>query len=114
MKFVAKAKFLRFSPYKLRPLADVIRGKNVRFALNWLSTCAVQKAEPIYKVLASAAANAKQLGNFEADQLTISEIRVDQGPINRYFKPSAMGRSNIQRKRSCHMNIIVEPVKKEA
>jgi large subunit ribosomal protein L22 len=115
MQYVAKSKYVRFSPYKLRTLADVIRGKNVRFALDWLSTCALKKAMPIEKALKSAAANAKQLGNFEADQLTVREIRVDQGPIFRYFKPGAMGRASIQRKRLSHMKIIVESIaKKEA
>ena len=37
MQFVAKARYVRISPYKLRPLADVVRGKNVAYALNWLS-----------------------------------------------------------------------------
>ena len=114
--YIAKAKFIRYSPYKLRPLADVIRGKNVQFALNWLSTCALQKAVPIHKILQSAAANAQQLGKFEAEQLVVKEIRIDQGPIFRYFKPGAMGRANPQRKRLSHLSVIVEPIakKKEA
>src|SRR5579885_2421598 len=105
MRFVAKAKYIRLSPYKLRPIADVIRGKNVQFALNWLATCALKKAEPIQKIVQSAAANAKQQGKVEADQLIIKEIKIDQGPIFRYFKPGAMGRANIQRKRLSHMNV---------
>lgn len=116
MQFVAKAKYIRISPYKLRPLVDVIRGKNVKFALDWLATCALKKSEPVVKVLKSAAANAKQLNNMEAEQLTVKEFRVDQGPIFRYFKPGAMGRANIQRKRLSHMSVILEPIaqKKEA
>ncbi|MCX5922256.1 MAG: 50S ribosomal protein L22 [Candidatus Dependentiae bacterium] len=115
-KYVAIARYIRISPYKLRPIADVIRGKNVQYALNWLATCALKKVEPIHKVLKSAAANALQLGKVEAAQLTVKEIRIDQGPIIRYFKPGAMGRANIQRKRLSHMSVIVEPVanKKEA
>lgn len=114
--YVAKAKYIRISPYKLRPIADIIRGKNVKFALDWLSTCALKKAMPIQKIIESAAANAKQLGNMDVHQLVIKEIRIDQGPIFRYFKPGAMGRANIQRKRLSHMNVIVEPIanKKEA
>ena len=37
MQFVAKARYVRTSPYKMRPLVDVVRGKNVAYALNWLS-----------------------------------------------------------------------------
>jgi large subunit ribosomal protein L22 len=112
MQYVAKAKYIRLSPYKLRPLADVIRGKNVEFALNWLTTCALKKAMPIKKIIESAAANAKQLANVEAKELVIKEIRIDQGPIFRYFKPGAMGRANPQKKRLSHMNVIVEPISK--
>ena len=110
MQFVAKARYLRFSPYKIRPIVDVIRGKNVQYALNWLSTYAAKKAMPVIKVVASAAANAKQLQNLDAAHLVIKDIRVDQGPIVRYFKPGAMGRANIQRKRMSHMSVIVEPI----
>ena len=55
----AISKYIRISPYKLRPYADVIRGKSVEKAYAWLKTCAVQRAEPLLKTLASAYANAK-------------------------------------------------------
>ena len=113
MQFVAKAKFIRYSPFKLRPLADVIRGKNVRFALDWLATCALKRSVPLKKVVASAAANAQQLGNVEARGLRIKEIRIDQGPSARYFKPGAMGRANPQKKRFSHIQVIVEPIEKK-
>jgi large subunit ribosomal protein L22 len=112
MQFVAKARFIRFSPYKLRPLVDVVRGKNVIYALNWLATCPVQKAVPIRKMIESAVANAKSLHNIESTDLVIRDIRVDQGPIFRYFKPGAMGRANIYRKRLSHMSVTVEPSNK--
>ena len=115
MNYKASAKYIRISPYKLRPLADLIRGKNVQFALNWLATCALKKAMPLTKVIESAAANAKQLANVEAKELIIKEIKIDQGPIFRYFRPGAMGRANPQKKRLSHMNVIVEPIpRKEA
>jgi large subunit ribosomal protein L22 len=110
MQFVAKARYVRFSPYKLRPLADVVRGKNVQYALNWLATTKVRRSVPMSKLVESAAANAKNVQNVEASQLFIKEIRIDQGPIYRYFKPGAMGRANVQRKRFSHLSIILEPV----
>lgn len=110
MQFVAKARYVRTSHYKMRPLADVIRGKNVAYALNWLSSCSLKKMVPIKKMIESAAANAKSLQNIEADQLVIKDIRIDQGPMFRYFKPGAMGRANIYKKRLAHMSVIVESV----
>lgn len=108
MQFVAKAKYIWYSPYKLRPIVDVIRGKDVLYALNWLSTYRNQRIIPVKKVIESAAANAKNNGNAEIGLLRIKEIRVDQGPIHRYFKPAAMGRAAPQRKRLCHISVILE------
>lgn len=110
MQFVAKARYVRISHYKMRPLVDVVRGKNVAYALNWLSTSSLKKAVPIRKMIESAAANAKSLQNFDSSDLVIKDIRIDQGPMFRYFKPGAMGRANIYRKRLAHMSVIVEPV----
>lgn len=107
MEFVAKARYLRYSPYKLRPLIDIIRGKNVTYALSWLSTCKMKKALPVKKTLESAVANAK-FANVESDGLWIKDIRVDQGPIFKYFKPGSHGRANPQRKRLSHLSIILE------
>ena len=115
MQFIAKAKNIRYSPLKLRPLVDVIRGKKVKYALDWLSTCSLKKARPIEKALKSAAANAKDLANESIENLAIKEIRVDKGRIYKYFKPGAQGRSNPQRKRFSHISIALEPLdKKEA
>jgi len=108
MEFIAKARYVRYSPYKLRPLVDVVRGKNAAFALGWLTTYRNQRSEPLVKLVASVIANAKHAKNIAADQLMVKEIRVDQGPVYRYFKPGAQGRAMPQRKRLCHISIIVE------
>lgn len=110
MQFVARARYIRISHFKMRPLVDVVRGKSVAYALNWLSTSSLRKAVPIKKLIESAAANAKSLQNLDSTDLVITDIRVDQGPMFRYFKPGAMGRANIYRKRLSHISIIVEPV----
>lgn len=114
MSFIANARRIPVSPYKMRPLVDVIRGKNVKVALNWLDTCAIKRAIPIRKMVASAAANAKHLSNVDLENLFIKEIRVDQGTISKYFKPGAQGRSTILRKRFCHMSVTLEPTEKKA
>jgi large subunit ribosomal protein L22 len=113
MQFIAKARYLHFSPYKLRPLVDVVRGKDAQYALHLLSTMAVKRVVPIQKVIASAIANAQQGASTGADLLTIKDIRVDQGPILKYFKPGAMGRANIQRRRFSHITVTLEAKKIE-
>jgi large subunit ribosomal protein L22 len=105
----AIAKFVRYSPYKIRAIADVIRGKDVLYALNWLTTYKTQRAEPIKKALESAVANAKNLQALEPSVLMVKEIKVDQGPMRRYFKPGAQGRAKPQRNRMCHISVTVQP-----
>ena len=68
--------------------------------------------EPVKKLLASAVANAKNLKDVDATQLRVKEIRVDQGPMYRYFKPGAMGRANVQRKRFSHLSVVLESIDK--
>src|SRR5204862_7474131 len=98
MRFSAKVLFLPISPFKLRAFIDVVRGKNVEQAIKWLSTLPVKRSVPIKKMIESAAANAKYLKNINAADLKISDIRVDHGPLYKYFKPGAMGRSNVYSK----------------
>ncbi len=108
MDFIAKAKFLKFSPHKLRLVVDVVRGKKVDYALNWLASYRVCRAEPIRKVIESAVANAKNNANVDLKTLFIKEIKVDGGPVFRYFKPGAMGRANPQKKRLSHISVTLE------
>jgi large subunit ribosomal protein L22 len=67
----------------------------------------------VRKIIASAAANAKNLHNVEAAQLFVRDIRVDEGPMYRYFKPGAMGRADIQRKRLSHISVVLESIEQK-
>ncbi|MGC2310181.1 MAG: 50S ribosomal protein L22 [Candidatus Babeliaceae bacterium] len=111
--FEVKARYVWYSPYKLRPLADVVRGKKAQDALNWLIVYKTQRARPLRKALESALANARSLANIPAEDLRIKEIRIDQGPTHRYFKPGAMGRAMTQRRRLSHISVVLESIKKE-
>jgi large subunit ribosomal protein L22 len=108
MKFNAIAKFVKTSPTKLRPMADEIRGKSVKYALGWLAAYGATKTVPIKKIIESAAANAKHLHDIEKNDLYVCEIKVDQGPTFKYHKPGAMGRSNVYRKRLSHISVILK------
>lgn len=110
MQFVAKARYVRYSPYKLRMIADVIRGKNLSYALNWLKTCRLKRTVPVIKVVESAYANARHLAEVSARDLFIREIRVDEGPAQKYFRPGAMGRTSGYKRRSSHMSVILESI----
>jgi large subunit ribosomal protein L22 len=110
MQVRAKSKFVRISPYKLRPIVTVIRGHSVEKALAWLRNCALKKVNPIVKTINSAYSNGKNLdSNISSESdLFIKDIRVDQGPIIKYHKPGAMGRANLQRKRFSHIEVVLQ------
>ncbi len=118
MKNISKAiaRNIACSPYKLRPIIDVIRGKNVSYALQWLgSIYRNKKAIPIKKVIESAVSNLlfqKNLDTKLRDMSIISnlefiEIKVDQGAIRKYFKPGAQGRATILRTRYSHISVVI-------
>lgn len=110
MEYKSVARFVRYSPYKLRPIADVIRGKDVPEALSWLAVHINKRVVPIKKALESAIANAKQHDNCQPADLIVREICVDEGPSFRYFKPGAMGRAQTQRRRMSHIRVILKDV----
>lgn len=107
-QFTASARYVWYSPFKLRPVANVIRGKDVVYALQWLATYRSQRSCSIKKMIESAVANAMNSASVGPELLTIKEIRIDQGPTHRYFKPGAMGRATEQRKRLSHLSVILE------
>jgi large subunit ribosomal protein L22 len=109
MQFKASARYIRISPFKLRPLVDVVRGSTVDRALAFLRTCSIDRAKSIEKVIFSAYSNAVNLQqNVAMNDLVIKEIKVDQGPTFKYFKPSAMGRAQLQKKRLSHISVLLE------
>ena len=111
MQFSAVSKYVRVSPYKLRPIINVIRGKSVSQSQAYLRTHLMQKMKPILSALDSAYANAQNLSGSDKilpEDLVVKSIFVDQGPILRYHKPAAMGRASIQRKRLSQITVILE------
>jgi large subunit ribosomal protein L22 len=106
----AKSNYIRMSPFKLRLIVDVIRGFPVNKALAFLKTCALKRVQPIEKTLLSAYANGKSAGfdNSSMGEVFIKEIKVNPGPMIRYYKPAAMGRACGQTKRMCHLEVVLE------
>lgn len=111
MEAKAIAKFIRISPRKVRQVADLIRGKKVGEALAILKFTPKGAALPVEKVVKSAVANAEHNYEMNVDNLYISSIFIDQGPTLKRFKPRAMGRADMIRKRSSHITVIVSEKK---
>lgn len=107
MEVLAKGNHIRISPKKVRPIADIVRGKNARQSLVVLAGMPQKAAKIVEKVLNSAVANAENNFSLDKDKLVISEIRVDEGSVLKRYRPRAMGRASEIRKRSSHITVIV-------
>jgi len=100
----AEIKFIRLSPMKVRQVIDLIRNKEAREAEAILLNVNKRPKEYLIKLLRQAVANAKVKG-FNADQLFVSKITCDGGPMWKRFKAAAFGRAAPILKRTSHIKI---------
>lgn len=108
MEAKAILKYSRMTPRKARRVIDLIRGKRAADALISLRFMPYRAAKNIEKLLKSAMANAEQKNaHVDIDKLKVKTALVDQGPTMKRMEPRAMGRSNVIKKRSCHITIIL-------
>lgn len=108
MEVRAKLRFVRISPRKARLVADLIRGKKSEEALNILIFTRKAAARILIKLLKSAIANATQKKTVDVDRLYVKKITVDQGPTMKRFTPRALGRATTIRKRTSHIDMILD------
>lgn len=106
-------KHYRQSPRKVRLVADMIRGKKATDAIDWLTFTPRKAALPIKKLISSAVANATNNEGLKAEDLIVSEIRVDKGLIMYRHRARARGRGAPLRKRTCHVLVTVESANAE-
>lgn len=111
IRFAAKARgtFCRISSRKACLVADLVRNKDCEKALAVLKFTPKKAASIIKKILESAVANASQNPEVKnVDNLFISRIWIDEGPTMKRFMARAMGRAFRIRKRTCHINIVLD------
>lgn len=106
----AIARHVRVSPMKARRVVNLVRGLPAREALTVLQFAPQSASEPVYKVLASAIANAENNERLDPDSLLVAAAYVDEGPTLKRFRPRAQGRAYRIRKRTSHITIVVESV----
>ena len=96
MEAKAIAKYVRMSPIKLKPVTDLVRGKDLNEALTILKFTPGKGAELVEKVVKSAAANAENNMDLDPD---------DQGPTMKRWRAGAQGRASMILKRSSHIGV---------
>ncbi len=111
----AKLNGVPTSPRKMRLVADMIRGKEVFLALGMLKFSNKEAAARMEKLLRSAIANWEQKNErkAEAGELFVSEIKVDSAMMLKRLRPAPQGRGYRIRKRSNHVTLFVDTIKKE-
>jgi large subunit ribosomal protein L22 len=107
---VARARYVRMSPMKVRRVVDLVRGMPVGQAASVLQFAEQAAATPVAKLVASAVANAENNFDLDPATLVISTITVDEGPTMKRFQPRAQGRAYRIRKRTSHITVEVTSV----
>ena len=103
----ATLKFTRSAPQKLRLLADQIRGLPVERAINLLTFSNKKGAGVVKKVLDSAIANAEENDGADIDELRVSAVEINQGPVMKRLRARARGRADRILKRTSHVTVTV-------
>src|SRR5689334_22751803 len=96
------------TPMKCRRVIDLVRGLPVDDALDVLRFDVHAASDPIYKVVASAIANAENNKQLDRRDLFIAQAYVDEGPTLKRFRPRAQGRAYRIRKRTSHITVVVQ------
>src|SRR3954467_14907038 len=104
----ASVKYLHVSPYKVRPVLDLIRGLAAEDAERVLQLTERSAAGDLLKLLESALANAENNNQLPADELFVVECYCDEGPTRPAGRARARGRSFRIRKRTSHITIVLE------
>jgi len=105
----ASSKYVRVAPRKARLIADQIRGLHIDKARALLQFSPRGAAHDIGKLIESAASNAENNHDLDADEMRVAEITVDEGPTLKRYRPRALGRATPIHKRTSHIAVALSP-----
>ena len=104
----AVAKYIRMSPHKVRRVLNQIRGRSYQDALMILEFLPYKAGGPIWQIVHSVAANAKNNYQLDKKKLIITEVYANEGPRLKRIRPRAQGRAFKILKPTCHITIVVK------
>ena len=108
MAYKATHRFARISARKVRPIADLVRGKYADEALDILKYMPHRGARLLEKVIQSAIGNADDQRAPNIADLIVRDCRVDGGPMFKRIRPRARGMAFMIRKRMAHISVELE------
>lgn len=103
----------RMSPYKVREVLDLVRGRPVHEAEDILRFSERDAAFTVGKLLQSAVANAQNNDELDPEELYVSACFADEGTTIKRWRPRARGRATRIRKRTSHITVIVSRMSDE-
>ena len=104
----AKLSYARIPVQKACFVMDAIRGKDVETALAILQYNPRYASSVIYKLLASAVANAENNKGMNRSNLYVAECTASNGPIMKRIQPRAQGRAYRINKRMSHLTVVLD------
>jgi ribosomal protein L22 len=105
----ASSRYVRVPPRKARLVADQVRGLHIDQARALLRFSPRGAAHDIGKLIESAASNAENNHDLDADEMRVAEITVDEGPTLKRYRPRALGRATPIHKRTSHIAVALSP-----
>src|SRR6185437_13424939 len=108
MEALARTRFVRISPQKLRLVCELVAGKRVDQALSILEFTPKKGAKIVSKVLLAAIANARDQQNVDEDRLFVKRALADTGPTWKRSMMRAHMHSTPILKRTSHLTVIVD------
>lgn len=104
---IAKLNNCGISAQKVRLVINLVRGKSVTDALNILKFTNKVSAEPVYKLIASAASNAEENFGLDRNDLYVHSIYCDEASTRRWRYFGARGRFKPVLRRSSHVTVVL-------
>ena len=109
---IARVRHIRVTPQKARRVVALIKGKQAQEALAILKFAPQSASEPIYKLVASAMANARVKSDatneyLDDQDLYVTNAYVDEGTTLKRFRPRAQGRAFQIKKRTSHITVVL-------
>jgi large subunit ribosomal protein L22 len=108
MESLARTRFVRISPQKLRLVCELIAGKRVDQALSILEFTPKKGAKIISKALLAAIANARDQQNVDEDRLFVKRVTADTGPTWKRSMQRAHMHATPILKRTSHLTVVVD------
>ena len=108
MEVVARMRFVRISPQKLRLVCALVAGKKVEQALSILEFTPKKGAKIVSKTLVAAIANARDQQNVDEDKLYVKRVVADTGPTWKRSMQRAHMHATPILKRTSHLTVIVD------